>query len=142
MDSFANLTILSQNVHKSGKATKNLLEQHANSCDILFTQEAFFSHICKTISITSEEGDDVLGPPIHVAWQVIHFFDKQPDTQVCAYVNRWLLTKLQISTDASLNVNPNILIFTLAGKLGGQSASFANIYNHPKTRDVAVKTLL
>lgn len=142
MDSFANLTILSQNVHKSGKTTKNLLEQHANSCDILFTQESFFSHIRKTTSVTSEEGDDVSGPPIHVAWQVIHFYGKHPNTQVCTYVNQRLLTELQISTDANLNTNQNVLIFALTGKLGGQSASFANIYNPPKTKDIAVKALL
>ena len=67
MDCFANITVLSQNVHnKSGKTVNNLLEQYANGADILFIQEAPFCHIRKTISTTSEEGDDVVGPPMHV----------------------------------------------------------------------------
>ena len=45
MDCFANITVLSQNVHKSGKTVKNLLEQYANAADILFIQEAPFRHI-------------------------------------------------------------------------------------------------
>ena len=42
MDCFANIAVLSQNVHKSGKTVKNLLEQYASSADIIFIQEATF----------------------------------------------------------------------------------------------------
>ena len=45
MDCFTNIIVLSQNVHKSGKTVKNLLEQYANAADILFIQEALFPHI-------------------------------------------------------------------------------------------------
>ena len=75
MDCFANITVLSQNVHKSGKTVQNLLEQYANAADILLIQEAPFRYIRKTISTTSEDGDNVVGPPIHAAWQVINCFD-------------------------------------------------------------------
>ena len=142
MDCFANITIMSQNVHKSGKTVHNLLEQYANGADILFIQEAPFRLIRKTTSTTSEEGDDVVGPPIHVAWQVVNCFDRHPKTQVCAYVNQRTLSKYQLSLDAAANTEPNILFFTLSSCLSGHSATFTNVYNPPQTADRAVKTLL
>jgi hypothetical protein len=81
------------------------------------------------------------GPPLHVAWQVVHFYDKHPTTQVCTYVNRRLLSDFQISTNASHNANANILTFTLLGKLGAQLATFVNVYNQPKMSNTAVKIL-
>ena len=142
MDCFANIKILSQNVHKNGKTVHNLLEQYANGTDILFIQEAPFCLIRKTISTTSEEGDDVVGPPIHAAWQVVNCFDRHLKTQVCSYVNRRTLSKFQLSLDAAINTEPNALFFTLSSCLGGHSASFANIYNPPRTADGTVKALL
>ena len=142
MDCFANITALSQNVHKSGKTVNNLLEQYANGADILFIQEAPFRHIRKTISTTSEEGDDVVGPPIHVAWQVVSCFDHHSKTQVCSYVNRCTLSKFQLSLDTAVNTEPNALFFTLSSCLGGHSATFGNVYNPPRTADQAVKALL
>ena len=131
MDCFANITVMSQNVHKSRKTVHNLLEQYANGADILFIQEAPFCLIRKTISTTSEEGDDVVGPPIHAAWQVINCFNRHPKTQVCSYVNRRALSKFQLSLDAAVNAEPNALFFTLSSCLSGHSASFANVYNPP-----------
>ena len=96
MDCFTNIVVLSQNVHKSRKTVKNLLKQYANAADIIFIQEAIFPLIRKTISTTSEEGDDVVGPPIHAAWQAIHCFERHPKTQVCSYVNWWLLSRFQL----------------------------------------------
>ena len=142
MDCFANITIMSQNVHKSGKTVHNLLEQYANGSDILFIQEAPFRLIQKTTSTTSEEGDDVVGPPIHAAWQAVDCFGRHPKTQVCSYVNRHLLSKFQLSLNSAINTEPNALFFTLSSCLGGHSATFANVYNPPHTADRAVKALL
>ena len=142
MDCFANIIVMSQNVHKSGKTVNNLLEQYANGADILFIQEAPFCFIRKTVSTTSEEGDDVVGPPIHAAWQVINCFGHHPKTQVCSYINQCALSKFQLSLDAAVNTEPNALFFTLSSCLGGHSATFANVYNPPCMADRAVKALL
>ena len=131
MDCFANIIVLSQNIHKSGKTVKNLLEQYASAADILFIQEALFPHIRKTISTTLEEGDNVVGPPIHAVWQAIHCLERHPKTQVCSYVNWWLLSRFQLSLDSAINTEPNVLLFTLSSCLGGHSATFGNIYNPP-----------
>ena len=131
MDCFANIAVLSQNVHKSRKTVKNLLEQYASAADIIFIQEAPFPHIRKIISTTSEEGDDVIGPPIHAVWQAIHCFERHPKTQVCSYVNRRLLSRFQLSLDLAINMEPNVLLFTLSSCLGGHSATFGNVYNPP-----------
>ena len=142
MDCFSNIIVLTQNVHKSGKTVKNLLEQYANAADILFIQEAPFPHIQKTVSTTSEEGDVVDGPPIHAAWQAVHCFERHPKTQVCSYVNCRLLSRFQLSLDLAINTEPNVLLLTLSSCLGAHSATFGNVYNPPRSADHAVKALL
>jgi hypothetical protein len=143
MNLFTNLNIMSQNVHKGGIHVQNILDQYSNGYDILLLQEAPFSkNIRHTTSTTSELGDIIAGPPIHTAWQAVHFFDKHPSTQVCTYINRRLLSDLQISTDPRLNTHHNILCFSLSSHTGGTSPSFVNVYNPPKMANSAAKTLI
>ena len=121
---------------------KSLLEQHANSYDIIFTQETPFSFVRNIASYTSELGDAIEGPTIHAAWQEVHNFSKYNNTQVCAFVSRRLLMRFRISFDPDLTWDANVLPFTLVDQLTGQSATLICLYNPPKSGDSAVKCLI
>lgn len=86
VDTISNLSFLCQNIHKSRKATHNLLEQYVDSTDIIFVQEAYFSIFRHTTSTTSELSDLVTSLVIHAAWQEVHLYNKYPSTQVCIYI--------------------------------------------------------
>ena len=142
VDTIGNLSFLCQNIHKSRKATHDLLEQHVDSTDIIFIQEAYFSTFRHTTSTTSELGDPVTGPVIHAAWQEVHLYNMHPSTQVCIYVRRSLLTCFCLSAHNNSFIDPNVLALTLADKLTHCEATVICVYNTPKTNDRAVKALL
>jgi hypothetical protein len=142
MDCIDNLSFLCQNVHKSGKTMKSLLEQHANSYDIIFTQETPFSFVWNIASYTSKLGDPIKGPSIHTTWQEVHNFGKHDNTQVCAFINRQILTRFRISFDPDLAWDVNILPFSLIDQLTGQTTTLICLSNPPRSGDSAVKCLI
>ena len=141
VDMIGNLSFLCQNIHKSRKVTHDLLEQYADSADIIFIQEAYFSTFRHTTSTMLELGDPVTGPIIHAAWQEVHLYDKYPSTQVCIYVCCSMLNCFRLSAHTDPTPDPNVLILTLADRFTHCEASVVCIYNTPKTNDRAIKAL-
>ena len=66
----------------------DLLETLKNSVDFLFIQEAPIYFVRKIPSMTSELGDDLIGPVIHRDWQCIDKCSAHPESQVAIYVNK------------------------------------------------------
>ena len=132
VDTIGNLSFLCQNIHKSRKATHDLLEQHVDSADIIFIQEAYFSTFRHTSSTTSELGDPVTGLVIHATWQEVHLHDLHPSTQVCIYVRRSLLTRFRLSAHNTPFADPNVLALTLADKITHHKATVVCVYNMSK----------
>ena len=142
IDMLNNKVFVFQNVHKSSQTMKNLLEQFADSADFIFMQEALFSHVRNTTSTTSELGDVIEGPPIHAAWQEVHHFGKFPKTQVCIYVNQWLLSLYWLSADPNASHDLNVLVLTIADHCMRHTATVVCLYNLPKTSNSAIHALL
>ncbi len=141
-DSLVSLRFLFQNVHKSCSRTHNLLESYLDSMDVVFIQEALFSHIRQTISTTDETGDEVFGPVHHAAWECVNSSAHFPTTQSCVYVNRRILTNHYISFDPSEGLDPNLLIIRLTRVSDGSTATMVCVYNPPATNNASVKALL
>lgn len=85
------IRVLSHNVAKNYAHVELLLVQCIEKFDVLFIQEPPWQVICKTVSTTSKEGDDVIGAPQHLSW-VTMVRPPEPGTRprILAYV----LTKL------------------------------------------------
>ena len=142
IDTLNNKVFVFQNIHKSSQTIKNLLEQFADSADFIFIQEALFSHVRNTTSTTSKLGDVIEGPPIQAAWQEVHHFGKFPKTQVCIYINQWLLSLYWLSADPNASHNLNVLVLTIADRHTRHTATVVCLYNLPKTSNLAIHALL
>ena len=132
-----------QNVQKSRKTMHDLLESLKNSVDFLFIQEAPINFVRKLPSVTSETGDDLIGPVIHRNWQCVDKRASHPTSQVAIYVNSRFTSSYQLfpSTDATLD--PNVLV--LCVRHNYKCSDFfhlVNIYNQPGHRHSAIESLL
>ena len=130
-----------QNVHKSRTHTHALLDSLQSGIDILFIQEAHFGLVRKTVSTTSELGDDVVGPVIHHAWKCIDKHQYFPTTQVVIYVNKRITNNHEIFMDPFLIPDANVLTIDIACNKSERKASFVCVYNPPRTNNSAIKAL-
>ncbi|KAF8735304.1 hypothetical protein AX14_002292 [Amanita brunnescens Koide BX004] len=121
----------------------DLLENLKNSVDFLFIQEAPIHFIRKVPSVTSELGDDLIGPVIHRDWQCIDKRSVHPDSQVAIYVNKCLSSSYQLFPDFSPSLDPNVLVLCVRHNLKRSNYfNLINIYNRPNTRHSAISSLL
>ena len=132
-----------QNVHKSGLTVHELLENLQNDIDFLFIQENPVSFIRNVPSTSNDKGDPLIGPVHHQQWQCVEKSAIQNMSQVAIYINKRFLDSFQIFPDFSPSLDPNVLPVTLKHNLI-MSCSFTivNIYNPPKTRNSAVRSLI
>ncbi len=128
---------LFQNVHKSRKMTHDLLETQAGGTDFIFIQEANFSLVRHTISTTSEEGDPVIGPVHHKAWECVQKSETYANMQVAIYVNRRILTTFSIFVDPHRIPHPNVLAIDVSRILDGVTSTIINLYNPPPVRKLS-----
>ena len=133
---------LFQNVHKSRKTTHDLLEIHAGGTDFIFIQEANFGLVRHTISTTSEEGDPVVGPVHHKAWECVQKSETYTSTQVTIYVNKRILTTFSIFVDPHRIPHPNVLAIDISRILDSVTSTIINLYNPPQSGNSAVHHLI
>ncbi len=133
---------LFQNVHKSRKTTHDLLEIHAGGTDFIFIQEANFGLVRHTISTTSEEGDPVVGPVHHKAWECVQKSETYTSTQVTIYVNKRILTTFSIFVDPHRIPHPNVLAIDISRILDSVTSTIINLYNPPQSGNSAVRHLI
>ena len=133
---------LFQNVHKSRKTTHDLLETHAGGTDFISIQEANFSLVRHTISTTSEEGDPVIGPVYHKAWECVQKLETYANTQVTIYVNKRILTTFSIFIDPHRIPHPNVLALDVSRIIDGVTSTIINLYNPPQSANSAVRHLI
>ena len=132
-----------QNVHKSRLTVHELLENLQNDIDFLFIQENPVSFIRNLPSSSSESGDPLIGPVHHHCWQCIEKTSIQPSSQVAIYVNVHFLDNFQIFPNFSPVIDPNVLAVTMKhNAISSCSFTIVNVYNPPKTRNSAVRSLL
>ncbi|KAF8718609.1 hypothetical protein AX14_011709, partial [Amanita brunnescens Koide BX004] len=132
-----------QNVHKSRLTVHELLENLKNEIDFLFIQENPISFIRNVPSSSSSLGDPLVGPVHHRQWQCIEKTAIQATSQVAIYVNTRFLDNFQIFPDFSLNLDPNVLPVTLRhNTIKSCSFTIVNVYNPPKTRNSAIRSLI
>ena len=132
-----------QNVHKSRLTVHELLENLQDDIDFLFIQENPISFIRNVPSSQNETGDPLLGPVHHRRWQCVEKTSIQPSSQVAVYINTRILDNFQIFPNFSLAHDPNVLPITMKHNVI-KSCSFTimNVYNPPRTRNSAVRSLL
>ncbi|KAF8697731.1 hypothetical protein AX14_001262 [Amanita brunnescens Koide BX004] len=120
-----------------------LLENLQNDIDFLFVQENPVSFIRNLPSSSSESGDPLIGPVHHRRWQCVEKTSIQSSSQVAIYVNICFLDNFQIFPNFSLSIDPNVLAVTLKhNTISSCSFTVVNVYNPPKTRNSAVRSLL
>ena len=131
------------NVHKSRLTVHELLENLQNDIDFLFIQENPVSFIRNLPSSSSETGDLLIGPVHHRRWQCIEKTSIQPSSQVAIYVNARFLDSFQIFPNFSSAIDPNVLAVTMKhNSMSSCSFTIVNVYNPPKTRNSAVRSLM
>ena len=139
----ANTHFAFQNVHKSRLSVHELLETLQNDIDFLFIQENPSSFIRNVPSTTSDKGDPLIGPVHHRQWQCVEKTAVQPSSQVAIYINKRFLTEYQIFPDFSPTIDPNVLPVTMHHNVvRARHFTLINVYNPPKTRNLAVYSLL
>ena len=132
-----------QNVHKSRLSVHELLENLQKDIDFLFIQENPVSFVRNVPSSKNEIGEPLVGPVVHKQWQCIEKTAFQPSSQVAIYVNNRFLDNFQIFPNFSLSLDPNLLIVTLKhNTIKSCSFNIINVYNPPKTRNSAVRSLI
>ena len=132
-----------QNVHKSRLTVHELLENLQKDIDFLFIQENPVSFVRNVPSSKNEIGEPLIGPVAHRQWQCIEKTTLQPSSQVAIYVNNRFLDNFQIFPDFSLLLDPNLLVVTLKhNTIKSCSFNIINVYNPPKTRNSAVRSLI
>ena len=132
-----------QNVHKSRLTVHELLENLQNDIDFLFVQENPVSFIRNLPSSQSETGDPLIGPVHHRQWQCIEKTSIQQASQVTIYVNTRFLDNFQIFPDFSPALDANVLPITMRhNSIASCSFTVINVYNPPKTRNSAVRSLM
>ena len=132
-----------QNVHKSRLSVHELLENLQKDIDFLFIQENPVSFVRNVPSSKNEIGEPLIGPVVHRQWQCIEKTAFQPSSQVAIYVNNRFLDNFQIFPDFSPSLDPNLLVVTLKhNTIKSCSFNIINVYNPPKTRNSAVRSLI
>ena len=132
-----------QNVHKSRLSVHELLENLQNDIDFLFIQENPVSFIRNVPSNTNVQGDPLVGPVHHRKWQCVEKTSLQSTSQVAVYVNTRFLDDFQIFPNFSPSLDPNVLPVTLKHNvISSCSFTIVNVYNPPKTRNSAVRSLI
>ncbi|KAF8692400.1 hypothetical protein AX14_002562, partial [Amanita brunnescens Koide BX004] len=120
-----------------------LLENLQKDIDFLFIQENPISFVRNIPSSKSEIGEPLIGPVVHRQWQCIEKTALQPSSQVAIYVNNRFLDNFQIFPDFSPSLDPNLLVVTLKhNTIKSCSFNIVNVYNPPKTRNSAVRSLI
>ena len=132
-----------QNVHKSRLTVHELLENLQNDIDFLFIQENPISFIRNVPSSSNDKGNPLIGPVHHRQWQCVEKSAIQSTSQVAIYINKCFLDQFQIFPDFSPSLDPNVLPVTFKHNII-MSCSFTiiNIYNPPKTRNSAIRSLV
>ena len=132
-----------QNVHKSRLSIHELLENLQKDIDFLFIQENPVSFVRNVPTSKNEIGDPLIGPVAHKQWQCIEKTALQPSSQVAIYVNNHFLDNFQIFPNFSPTIDPNVLIATMKhNTIRSCSFNIINVYNPPKTRNSAVRSLI
>ncbi|KAF8678491.1 hypothetical protein AX14_004719 [Amanita brunnescens Koide BX004] len=92
---------------------------------------------------TSIEGDPLIGPVHHRQWQCVEKTHLQDTSQVAIYINKRFLNDFQVFPNFSPLLDPNVLVVTLKhNTIKSCSFSLINVYNPPKTRNSAVRSLI
>ena len=132
-----------QNVHKSRLTVHELLENLKNDVDFLFVQENPISFIRNVPSSSDSQGDPLIGPVHHRQWQCVEKSSIQETSQVAIYVNTRFLENFQIFPNFSPSIDPNILPVTFRhNTIKSCSFTLVNVYNPPKTRNSAIRSLI
>ncbi|KAF8707301.1 hypothetical protein AX14_013649 [Amanita brunnescens Koide BX004] len=115
----------------------------ASDIDFLFIQENPVSFVRNVPTSKNEIGDPLIGPVAHKQWQCIEKTALQPSLQVAIYVNNHFLDNFQIFPNFSPTIDPNVLIATMKhNTIRSCSFNIINVYNPPKTRNSAVRSLI
>jgi len=82
------LKIFSQNVHKNYLLTNLILENNKNF-DIVFIQEPSWSIIWTILSLTSEEGEEIISVSNHLLWIIFskQLVNENKHSRVITYIN-------------------------------------------------------
>ncbi|KXN86539.1 hypothetical protein AN958_09949 [Leucoagaricus sp. SymC.cos] len=127
-DVIGDVHIFLQNVNKNYEHVDYVLEALKDNFDILFFQELPWRTIRQTVSMTSKEGDDIMGVPKHPDW----LYMVRPPTNgqnphVMAYVHR-CLTVLCPSMQRDILNHCNLFVLSLFMLCG--MVNLLNIYSN------------
>jgi hypothetical protein len=134
------LQLYCQNVHKNRRWTHNILESQQHESNIILLQELPFYMIKRLPTLNTKHplGIPVHGTNSHPQWALI-----QPhQSNISAYINKWLLKQYSIMVDLATTWDKNILILILTPILDTPSSrkwTIINFYNdclNPSTTEL------
>jgi hypothetical protein len=124
--------IISHNVNHSYEHVETLL-QTVGVADILFIQEPPRRLICHTFSTSSDEGEAVIGAPMHPDWSLFENPPSDTVPRVATYVHKRLL-KLRPALRRDVLSHHDLQVISL--RCGGEDLFLLNVYNDTHNRAI------